>query len=112
MHRDSHGYVRVITADVSYRGLVERAFEKIRQAGRGMPAVMIRQLEALTKILDHTTHAEQRQLLLDQAAMIYRATVESIPERLDLADVRREYDAVLHSAVRAAELETADGPET
>jgi uncharacterized membrane protein len=108
VHRDSHGYVRVITADVSYRGLVERAFEKIRQAGRGMPAVMIRQLEALTKILDHTTRAEQRQLLLDQAAMIYRASVESIPEPADVADVRREYDAVLHAAARAAELDTAD----
>jgi hypothetical protein len=27
------------------------AFEKIRQAGRAMPAVQIRQLEALTKIV-------------------------------------------------------------
>jgi uncharacterized membrane protein len=109
VHRDSHGYVRVITADVSYRGLVERAFEKIRQAGRGMPAVMIRQLEALTKILDHTTRAGQRQLLLDQAAMIYQASVESIPEPADVADVRREYDAVLRAASRAADLDTADG---
>jgi uncharacterized membrane protein len=55
VHRDRHGYVRVITAHVSYAGLVERAFEKIRQAGRGMPAVMIRQLEALTKIVDNAS---------------------------------------------------------
>jgi uncharacterized membrane protein len=41
VHRDSHGFVRVITAHVSYERLVERAFEKIRQAGRGMPAVLI-----------------------------------------------------------------------
>lgn len=108
VHRDSHGYVRVITADVSYRGLVERAFEKIRQAGRGMPAVMIRQLEALTKILDHTTHAAQRELLLDQAAMIYRASVQAIPEPSDVADVRREYDAVLHAAARGAERDTTE----
>jgi uncharacterized membrane protein len=108
VHRDSHGYVRVITADVSYTRLVERAFEKIRQAGRGMPAVMIRQLEALTKILDHTTQPEQRQLLLDQAAMIYRSSAESIPEPCDLADVRREYDDVLRAAARAAQLEVAD----
>ena len=109
VHRDSHGYVRVITAEVSYRGLVERAFEKIRQAGRGMPAVMIRQLEALTKILDTTTQAAQRDLLLEQAAMIYHASVEAIPEPSDVADVRREYDAVLHAAARAAERDTA-GP--
>jgi uncharacterized membrane protein len=108
VHRDSHGYVRVITANVSYTRLVERAFEKIRQAGRGMPAVMIRQLEALTKILDHTTHPEQQQLLLDQAAMIYRSSAESIPEPRDLADVRREYDDVLRAAARAAEVDVAD----
>ena len=49
VHRDSHGYVRVITAHVSYARLIERAFEKIRQAGRGMPAVLIRQLDALVQ---------------------------------------------------------------
>ena len=73
-----------------------------------MPAVMIRQLEALTKILDHTTHLAQRELLLDQAAMIYRASVEAIPEPSDVADVRREYDAVLDAAARAAERDSAD----
>jgi uncharacterized membrane protein len=108
VHRDSHGYVRLITADVSYTRLVERAFEKIRQAGRGMPAVMIRQLEALTKILDHTTQPEQRQLLLDQATMIYRSSVESVPEPCDLADIQHEYDLVLGAAARAAELDIAD----
>lgn len=108
VHRDSHGYVRLITDDVSYTRLVERAFEKIRQAGRGMPAVMIRQLEALTKILDHTTQPEQRQLLLDQATMIYRSSVESVPEPCDLADIQREYDLVLGAAARAAELDIAN----
>ncbi len=61
IHRDSHGYVRVITADVSYTRLVERAFEKIRQAGRGMPAVLIRQLDALAKIIEHTTTEDRRE---------------------------------------------------
>jgi len=105
LHRDSHGFVRVITAQVSYPGLVERAFEKIRQASRGMPAVMIRQLEALTKIMEHTTAPDQRQLLLDQAAMIHRASVESIPEPSDLADVQEEYDEVLRAAAKMAGLE-------
>ncbi len=98
VHRDNHGYVRVITAHVSYERLVERAFEKIRQAGRGMPAVLIRQLEALAKIIDHTTGAEQRELLLAQAAMILRASEESIPEPADRADVLREYETVIAAA--------------
>jgi len=102
VHRDSHGYVRVITAHVSYERLVERAFEKIRQAGRGMPAVLIRQLEALTKIMLETTSADQRELLLAQAEMIMRLAEQSISEEADLRDVRREYDEVLAAAAMAA----------
>jgi len=94
-HRDSLGYVRVITAHVSWEGLVERAFEKIRQAGRGMPAIMIRQLDALTKIMCEALSAEQREVLLKQAAMILQSSIESVPEPSDRADVKREYDLVL-----------------
>ena len=95
----------MITAQVTYAGLVERAFEKIRQASRGMPAVMIRQLEALTKIMQHTTGVEQRQLLLEQAAMIHRASVESVPEASDVADVQHEHDEVLRTAAQMAEVD-------
>jgi uncharacterized membrane protein len=105
VHRDAHGYVRVITAHVSYERLVERAFEKIRQSGRGMPAVLIRQLEALTKIMDTTRTPEQRELLLDQARMILTAAEESIPEPSDLADVRRAYEQVREAATRMAAIE-------
>ena len=93
--RDSHGYARVITAHVSYQRLIERAFEKIRQASRGMPAVRIRQLEALSKIVDHTTTADQRHLLLAQAAMIRRVSEESDPEPADRADVLPKYEQVV-----------------
>ena len=109
VHRDSHGFVRVITAHVSYTRLVERAFEKIRQAGRGMPAVMIRQLEALTKIMDHTTSAGQRELLLEQAAMIQRANEESVHEPADQADVKREYDEVVAAAWRMSDSVSGSG---
>ena len=95
VHRDSRGFIRVITAEPSYERLVQRSFEKIRQASQGMPAVMIRQLEALTKIMDETSSAGQRQLLLDQAAMIQRASERSVPEAADRADIRRRFEAVL-----------------
>ena len=105
VHRDSHGFVRVVTAEVQYSSLVERAFEKIRQASRGMPAVMIRQLEALTNIMEQATLSEQRQLLLLQAQMINESSIESVPEPRDKADVQRQYDVFL----RATETNTADG---
>jgi uncharacterized membrane protein len=41
-----------------------------------------------------TTSAAQREVLLEQAAMILRASEESVPEEADRAAVRRRYDAV------------------
>ena len=103
VHRDSHGYVRVITAHVSYRRMIERSFEKIRQAGRGMPAVLIRQLDAITRIVDNTKNEQQRRLLLDQAAMILRASEESVAEPADRADVRRAHEEVLAAVKRVSD---------
>ena len=95
VHRDQRGVVRVISDQVSYERLVQRAFEKIRQASRGMPAVMIRQLDALTTIMEQTTDPQRAQVLMDQAAMIQRANVESVPDASDRADVDRRYVALL-----------------
>ncbi len=94
VHRDATGSVRVITVTVDFERLLERAHDKIRQASRGMPAVMIRQLDGLAKVMAYTTSA-QRELVLKQASMIMRACEESVPEKFDREDVRRRYDAVL-----------------
>ncbi|MGZ6660412.1 MAG: DUF2254 domain-containing protein [Solirubrobacteraceae bacterium] len=107
VHRDSHGYVRVITAHVSYARLIERAFEKIRQAGRAMPAVFIRQLEALSKIAQHTTTEEQRALLLEQAGLILEASEQSVSQAADRADVQRAYDAVAAASTRPGRADAA-----
>ncbi len=95
VHRDAQGFIRVIAAEPSYERLVQRSFEKIRQSSLGMPAVMIRMLEALTRIMSETTTAGQRRVLLDQAAMIDRASERSVPEAADRADIRRRYEAFL-----------------
>jgi uncharacterized membrane protein len=107
VHRDSQGYVRVIAAQPGYERLVQRAFEKIRQAGQGMPAVMIRQLEGLAKMMTETSDAAQRRLLLDQAEMIQRASERSVSEASDRADVRRRFEAVLTVEAGLARQEAA-----
>ncbi|MGA5824342.1 DUF2254 domain-containing protein [Kitasatospora sp. NPDC094028] len=101
VHRDGAGYIRVITAPVSYERLVQRAFEKIRQAAPGMPAVLIRQLDALAEIMAETRTEEQRRVLLAQAEMIERLSRESVSEAADREDVRRRYRAVLAAHARA-----------
>jgi uncharacterized membrane protein len=95
VHYDQTGTVRLITAPVSYDRLIERAFEKIRQAGRGMPAIMIRQLDALAVIMEQTRTEQQRRVLVTQARMIQQSGVESVPEPSDRDDVNRRYERVL-----------------
>jgi len=98
VHRDLAGHVRVITVTISFPRLAERAHDKIRQASRGMPAVMIRQLDALVKVMARTSTPQQRELLLQQAAMVLRGSEESVPEEADRADVLRRYEEVLSAA--------------
>lgn len=101
VHRDATGKIRVIEAPVPYDRIVDRAFDKVRQAGRGMPAIAIRQLAMLARVMQAAKTAEQKGILQSQADMILRASVESIPEPNDLADVRRRYDAVVAASFKA-----------
>ena len=98
VHRDGLGHVRVIAAEVRYDRFVERAFDKVRQAGRGMPAILIRQLDGLSRIAQKTASDPHRHVLVEQADMILRSSEESIPEQADRAAVRRRYDALLAAA--------------
>ena len=92
VHRDRDGRVRVLTVAVSDERLIQRAFEKIRQAGRGMPAVMIRQLDAVRMIMNHAATEQQREVLRVQAEMIL-ASAAAVPEERDRRDIQLAYDA-------------------
>ena len=101
VYRDGSGAVRVIATETTWERLVQRAFEKVRQAGRGMPAVMIRQLDALAKIMERAATPDDWDLLLGQAAMIERLSERTVDEESDRGDVRRAYQRVLdvHAAI-------------
>jgi uncharacterized membrane protein len=104
VYRDAVGAVRLIATETTYERLVQRAFEKVRQAGHGMPAVLIRQLDALAKIMERAAAPEDRQLLLDQAAMIERLSAASVGEQSDRDDISRAHQRVLdvHAGLAAA----------
>jgi uncharacterized membrane protein len=103
IYRDRAGRVRVIAVNISFRRLAERAHEKVRQASGGMPAVMIRQLDVLARVMPHTISAEQREVLLEQAAMIMRVCEETVPEEKDRGDVERRHERVRAAAEAAAQ---------
>jgi uncharacterized membrane protein len=98
VYRGRSGKIRLIEFDPSYPRMVNRAFDKVRQAGRGMPAVIIRLLDALAHITEHTTGSEQRAVLMRQAEMILRGADEEVPEPNDLADIHLRFDRLAHTA--------------
>jgi uncharacterized membrane protein len=95
VYRDRAGHVRLIEFDPSYDRMVNRSFDKVRQAGRTMPAVIIRMIDALTYITENTTSSQQRDVLIRQAEMIMRGAEEEVPEPNDVADIRVRYDRLL-----------------
>ena len=94
IHLDGLGNVRLITVPVSYERLVQRSFEKIRQASDSMPAVLIRQLDALSTVMA-VAPPGRSQVILDQAAMIARVGERTVPEPADQADISTRYKALL-----------------
>jgi uncharacterized membrane protein len=97
--------VRLIGTDPSYSRMVNRAFDKIRQSSRGMPAVIIRLLDALTSVASDVTSPEQLRVLTRQAGMILRSAEESVPEESDRDDIRIRYRRLM------ALQESPDGAE-
>jgi len=100
VYRDESGRIRLIEHDPSYERMVNRAFDKIRQAGRGMPAVIIRLLDSFTHIVEYTKEPSQRAVLLRQADMVVRAAEHDVDEPEDLADIRRRYDMLVTTVQR------------
>lgn len=92
---DDEGNLRVIVEPVRFRGIVDTAFNQIRQYGQSSAAVTIRLLEAIAIIAGRTSDGERRAALLRQADMIWRGSQASLPEPEDRADVEaRRYRQV------------------
>jgi uncharacterized membrane protein len=91
VYRDRLGRIRLIESDPSYPRMVNRATDKIRQASRGMPAVVIRLMDSLTHVVEYTTSSDQRAVLRRQAEMLLRAAEQDIAEPNDLAQVRDRF---------------------
>jgi uncharacterized membrane protein len=104
IYRDTTGRIRIIDVELRYDRLLNHGFDKIRQAGRGMPAVAIRQLEALATIATCTIAGPQRSAIARQADMILRSADEAIAERNDRDDVLRAHHEVISTLERRQQL--------
>jgi uncharacterized membrane protein len=94
VYRDRAGRVRLIESDPSYDRMVNRAVDKVRQASRGMPAVLIRLVDTIGNVVEYSRTPEQRAVLMRQARMVRQAARESVHDPEDLTEVERRFDRV------------------
>jgi uncharacterized membrane protein len=94
VYRDASGKVRLIEFDPSYARMVNRSFDKIRQAASAMPAVLIRLLDSIGSIMLDTRTPEQRAVLRRQADMVLRLSEATVGEPNDLEEIRFRYSRI------------------
>ncbi len=88
---DRHGRLRLVAPGSTFTGIVDAAFNQIRQSARSNPAVAIRMLEAIAQIAGHVQRAEDKICLQRHADMIVRGAREGVPEAEDQLAVEAQF---------------------
>lgn len=94
---DAEGVVRLIYRNgYTFSGLIDAAFNQIRQFGARSPSVMLRMLETIEAVLRCTGgDRAEMQTLLSHARMVHRAALDATPDPRDRADLDRRFAEVL-----------------
>ncbi|HZX10411.1 MAG TPA: DUF2254 domain-containing protein [Acidobacteriota bacterium] len=91
---DKEGHVRLVLDVFSYDGILDAAFNQIRQSAAGNVAVNLRLLEILKVIAQSTQNKDQYLSVKQHAEMIYRSSKESTKEKKDLKDIEIRFQAI------------------
>jgi len=102
-HFDEHGRLRLVHFTPTFPGIVDTAFNQIRQHARSNAAVSIRLLETIDVIAGTTLHADDRAALRRQADMIARGAREGLPEAEDRRAAEERYQAVRRALMDTGE---------
>jgi uncharacterized membrane protein len=93
----SDGRLRIVAKHYGFRGLVEAAFNPIRQHGRKSVPVTVRLLETISRIALHAQRDEDREALLRQATMIERGSKDAAFDPGDVEDVQERFRSALEA---------------
>lgn len=94
---DLHGRLRLVAQGSTFAGVVDSAFNQIRQSARSNPAVAIRMLDAIAQIAGHARRAQDAACLQRHAHMIIRGAREAVPEADDLLAIEARFTTATHA---------------
>jgi len=84
---DNENKLRVISDILDFEGVLDAAFNQIRQFSESSPAVIIRLMEALITISGFTEHKSHERAVIKHAKMVLGMGKNSINEKHDLEDL-------------------------
>ena len=87
---------RVIADTFDFKGVLDAAFNQIRQFSGGSPAVIIRLMEALTTIHGFAKDDSRKQAVVKHAEMVLSMGKQTIKEANDLQDLIRRSNKILN----------------
>ncbi len=103
---DQENRLRITTKATRIEGIVNAAFDQIRQYGLTSPALTIRLLEVIAMVASRVGHQDDGAALLRQAVMIRRGALETITEPYDQDDINERFQTILdHLGIRDASAE-------
>ena len=91
---DEQNRLRVIVSSSTFAGVVDEAFNQIRQYARTSVAVTVRLLEVVAVVATATTQEDRRLVLRHHAEMIVRGAREGLPESQDRLAVEERFTAL------------------
>ncbi len=95
-HRyDDENRLRIICKPFVFEGMVDAAFNMIRQNSRSVAAVSIHLLETIATVAAQTFRQEDRAALLRQAAMVVHGCEETLSADDDRKDLAKRYEAAV-----------------
>lgn len=91
---DSQDKLRVVTDNHTFSGMLNAAFNQIRQYAEKSPSVMIRLMEAMKAINTFTRSKNQKELVVKHAEMIMKAAERTFHEPQDLDDLKERFNSL------------------
>lgn len=92
---DDNEKLRIITSVMHVEGILDIAFNQIRQFAKGNTAVIKRMMHGLSILIGFVQRDKDRQAVITHAQMVLRAAEQSIDEENDLRDLKKIAENVL-----------------
>lgn len=93
---DEENNLRLVSKTLDFEGVLDAAFNQIRQFSEGSPAIIIRLMEALINISIFANKEDQKQAITKHAEMILRIGKQTINEENDFKDLEKRAKQLLN----------------